>query len=373
MRKIYLLDDIPKDIQILNQKNSQVFALNFEVEKYLRSKNIIPINVNEWINWEDFMLIDTIAMEIPMKWGFIKHIEREIEFKKINLSLLIEKELFLSLLPIIHKIILVDRIIENTNPEIAVIDEKNNTYFGKILKNILKTNKIKTENIENKKIIDEGFKGDKILFGIDILGKTFDIALKRKYFFILKDLVEKYWDIRFKINNFKKNIKKNQEKNILLLDFQLINYYSFLKGLSKENYNLIFLNSRRPIIWNQESFKISEKINIKKIRLEKKLDLKESKNQIVKIKEYLNEMKEESIFNIKKYNFSEIFKSIILELIEKRISEIIIIINNFEEKLKNQKFDMVLTLDDSQLFERSIIFSCKKQKIPIIMIQNGDL
>ena len=62
-----------------------------------------------------------------------------------------------------------------------------------------------------------------------------------------------------------------------------------------------------------------------------------------------------------------------LELIEKRISEIIIIINNFEEKLKNQKFDMVLTLDDSQLFERSIIFSCKKQKIPIIMIQNGDL
>ena len=158
MRRIYLLDDIPKDIQILNQKNSQVFALNFEVEKYLRSKNIIPINVNEWINWEDFMLIDTIAMEIPMKWGFIKHIEREIEFKKINLSLLIEKELFLSLLPIIHKIILVDRIIENTNPEIAVIDEKNNTYFGKILKNILKTNKIKTENIENKKLLMKDLK-----------------------------------------------------------------------------------------------------------------------------------------------------------------------------------------------------------------------
>ena len=68
-----------------------------------------------------------------------------------------------------------------------------------------------------------------------------------------------------------------------------------------------------------------------------------------------------------------IFKLIILELIEKRISEIVMTICSFEEKLKTQKFDMILTLDDSQLFERSVIFSCKKNNIPIIMIQNGDL
>ena len=373
MTKIIFLDEIPKNIELLNQKNSKIFALNFEVEKYLRNKNIIPTDVSEWINWEDFILIDTIAMNIPMKWGLMKNMGRKIEFKGINLSLLIEKELFLSLLPIIHKIILVDKIIEKTNPKIAIIDENNNTYFGKILKNILKTNNIKTENIEMNKSNEEEFKGDKISFGIDILGKTFDITLKRKYFFILKDLVEKYWDIKFKFNNSKINIKENQKKTILLLDFQLINYHSFLKGLSNENYNLIFLNSRRPIIWNQESFEISKNINLKKIQLEKKYDYKESKNQTIKIKKYLDEIQDESIFHIKKYNFSEIFKLIILELIEKRISEIVMTICSFEEKLKTQKFDMILTLDDSQLFERSVIFSCKKNNIPIIMIQNGDL
>ena len=33
----------------------------------------------------------------------------------------------------------------------------------------------------------------------------------------------------------------------------------------------------------------------------------------------------------------------------------------------------VSSIFDSQLFERSIIFSCKKKSIPIIMMQNGDL
>ncbi len=374
MAKIFFLDVIPKDIKILNQKNSKIFALNFQVEKYLRSKNIIPTDVNKWINWEDFMFINTIANDISMNWGLIKHLEKKLEFKGINLSLLIEKELFLSLLPLIHKIILIDKIIENTNPEIAVINENSNTYFDKILKNILKTNKIKTEYFEiEKSSTGNFFKGDKYHFGIDFLGKTFEIGLKRKYFFILRDLVGKYWDIKFKINCINTQEKKNHEKTILLLDFQLVNYYSLLKGLSDENYNLIFLNSRRPIIWNQESFEISKKINFRTIWLDKKYDYKESENQIMNIKKYLDEIQGESIFCIKKYNFSNIFKLIILELVEKRISEVIMNICSFEEKLKTQKFDMILTLDDSQLFERSIIFNCKKKNIPIIMLQNGDL
>ena len=88
MTKIIFLDEIPKNIELLNQKNSKIFALNFEVEKYLRNKNTIPTDVSEWINWEDFILIDTIAMNIPMKWGLMKNMGRKIEFKGINLSLL---------------------------------------------------------------------------------------------------------------------------------------------------------------------------------------------------------------------------------------------------------------------------------------------
>jgi hypothetical protein len=371
MTKIFFLDEIPKNIQTLDQKNCKIFPLNFKVEKYLKNKKIIPTDTSKWLNWENFTIIDKIAMDIPNKWGLIKNLEEKINFKGINLSLLVEKELFLSLLPLIHRIILIDKIIENTNPKIAVIDENDNTYFGKILKIILKTNNIKIEHVDIKKTTNHGFKDDKIEFGIDLLGKTFDISLKRKYFFILKDLVEKYWDIKSKINHLQ--IQEKYDKTILLLDFQLINYYSFLKGLSDEKYNLIFLNSRRPIIWNQESFEISKNINVRKMKLDKKKDNKESKKKIRDIKKYLDEMQEESIFCIKKYNFSYIFKQIILQLVEKRISEIIMNVNSCEEKLKTQNIDMVLTLDDSQLFERSIIFSCKKKNIPIVMIQNGDI
>jgi hypothetical protein len=373
MTKIVFLDDIPKNIQILDQKNSKFFPLNFKVEKYLESKKIISTDTSKWLNWEDFMFIDKTAVDIPMKWGLMKHLEKNLDFRGINLSLLIEKELFLSLLPLIHRIILIEKIIENTNPKIGVIDENDNTYFGKILKKILKKHNIKIEHIDVKKTDKEIWKGEKITFGIDFLGKTFDITLKRKYFFVLKDLYEKYWDIKFKIEHLKIQQNEKHNKTILLLDFQLINYYSFLKGLSNTNYNLIFLNSRRPIIWNQESHKISENINLRKMQLDKKKDNEESKKKTIDIKEYLDKIQEKSIFYIKQDNYSDILKPIILELVDKRISEIIMNINSFEEKLKTQNIDLVVTLDDSQLFERSIILSCKKKNIPIVMLQNGDI
>jgi hypothetical protein len=373
MVKIFFLDNIPKNIEILEQKNSKIFPLNFKVEKYLRDKKIIPEDTSKWLNWDDFIFIDKTSMDIPKKWGLMKHLEKNLNFRGINLSLLIEKELFLSLLPLIHKIILIEKIIENTNPKIAVIDENDNTYSGKILKKILKRNNIKIEHIDVKKTTKQDIYFEKVTFGLEFLGKTYDITLKRKYFFILKNIYEKYWDIKFKINHLKIQQKKKYNKTILLIDFQLINYYSFLKGLSNTNYNLIFLNSRRPIIWNQESLKISKNLNLIKMQLENEKDEKESKKKIMDIKKYLDEIQEKSIFYLKQHNYSDILKSIILELVEKRISEIMMIINSFEKKLKTQNIDAVVTLDDSQLFERSIILSCKKKNIPIFLIQNGDM
>ena len=373
MTKIFFLDDVPKNIEIFDQKNTKIFPLNFKVEKYLRDKKIIPTDTSKWLNWEDFVFIDTTAIDIPMKWGLVKQLGKKMDFQGINLALLIEKELFLSLLPLIHKIILIEKIIEKTNPKIAIINENDNTYFGKVLKKILKRNNIKIEHIDVKETNKNDFKYEKITFGIDFLGKSFDMTLKRKYFFILKDLYEKYWDIKFKINHLKIKQKENHNKTILLLDFQLINYYSFLKGLSDTNYNLIFLNNRRPIIWNQESLNISKNLNLSKMQLGRKKNYEETKKKIIDIKKYLDEIQEKPIFYIRQYNYSDILKPMILELIEKRISEMIMNISNFEEKLIDQNIDMVVTLDDTQLFERSIILSCKKKNIPTFLIQNGDI
>ena len=136
MTKICFLDDVPRNLEILDQKKIKIFPLNYKVQKYLTYKKIISTDTNQWLNWDDSMFIDTVARDIPMKWGLIKHLEKNLDFRGINLALLIEKELFLSLLPLIHRIVLIEKIIENTNPKIAVIDENDNTYFGKILKKI---------------------------------------------------------------------------------------------------------------------------------------------------------------------------------------------------------------------------------------------
>ena len=42
--------------------------------------------------------------------GINATLTKNLDFRGVNLSLLIEKELFLSILPLIHRIILIDRI-----------------------------------------------------------------------------------------------------------------------------------------------------------------------------------------------------------------------------------------------------------------------
>ena len=78
MTKIYFLDGIPQNIEILDQKNCKIFPLNFKVEKYLISKKIIPTDTSNWVNWEDFMFVDTTAIDIPMKWGLMKHLQKNM-------------------------------------------------------------------------------------------------------------------------------------------------------------------------------------------------------------------------------------------------------------------------------------------------------
>ena len=76
MVKIFFLDEIPKNLEIFNQKNCKIFPLNFKVENYLIDRKIIPTDTSNWVNWNDFMFIDTTAIDIPMKWGLMQHLQK---------------------------------------------------------------------------------------------------------------------------------------------------------------------------------------------------------------------------------------------------------------------------------------------------------
>src|SRR5256885_10499875 len=107
---------------------------------------------------------------------------------------------------------------------------------------------------------------DTIEVPIAIGGKIISIKISRKNFLQFKKISEIIFGIFF---NFKPDLQTiNNEKSILLLDFNPVLYPDLLKELSHVSKNVILLNQRRPAIWNLESLQIVKNSKCKIIQLD---------------------------------------------------------------------------------------------------------
>ncbi len=77
------------------------------------------------------------------------------------------------------------------------------------------------------------------------------IKISSKNYLKIKNILE---NIILKSRN-KKNFDNNK-KSILLFEFNIENYEDLLNSFSELNKNILFLNTRRPTIWNFKTYKI---------------------------------------------------------------------------------------------------------------------
>ena len=149
-----------------------------------------------------------------------------------------------------------------------------------------------------------------------------------------------------------------------------------MDNLSKSEFNLLLANTRRPIIWNQESLKIAKKLNFENIKLgyntngihPKLIEMFEKFDKVLKTDNFFAKK-----FSIKNISFWEIFQDDFVLFCKKRFSEILFFIDSLNKLLIKEDIKLLITLDDSQQIGRTATIFCNKKKIPSILSLNADI
>lgn len=375
MTTILLVSDINSAIhdELRSPLNKIIFPLNFSVEKQLQTMGIKITQPDDFLNDDDYQLIDETAINIGESWWDDQEMMKALSYNGINLGTTIKHELISTLLKIIHRIVLIDRILKNTKPELVVITNSNN-LVDNVAPYICKIHGYKTKIFTTNKNKQSAFRFDTLRISIDFLGKNLVFRMPRSTFLAVKKCYELFWDLIF---IFCKSHTKKQEfkKRILLLEFNLINWFYLLKHLSETQYELLLLNNRRPVIWNTESLNRAKKLRFTKLSLKKYNQNNKKKSQFLNnLRRVLEENPTlSSKFCVNSIMFWDFIKEDFIQFCLKRLMEIIDVVDSSQSLLEKEKINLVVSWDDNQQIERSIISVAKNKKIPTLQVQHGIL
>lgn len=312
--------------------------------------------------------IDEKALEITTTWYQNKTLQETLTFEGINLGFLVEWEIFHYLVQTIKDFFMVEKIIKNEKPNKIII-------FGdsKIIKEICEKHKIICD-IQDSKLDDNKFIMDMIEIKYDILNHPISFKISFKKFLWLKQQYEKIIQIIYNVSSH--DNKNSNQKNFLLLDFNPVTYKDFLYSAKENHINLKLLNSRRPAIWNFNSYKIIKKTDCEIVKYSNQSDSKDIKNKIDNLFEslkdnFLNDEIFQNIFSFENtsfwFNIKEEFMSFCFNRFAIAIKDILYI----RSFLKNNKIDCILGWNDNLQTEKTIMSMARKMNIPIIILQHG--
>jgi len=269
MKKPIFLIDNGANIDELKSKitefpNSLVFTLDYEIHLLLQKHDISHELGENILTKDDFNKIDTNSINLTE--NCFKKFKDELTIENIFLPELIEHELFQYFLIQFLKPYVILKILENYSSE-QIFDFTNfHDFINKITNNL----KIKHSTFQNN--YTSNLYHDKIKFTLNLGKIPLNFEISRNRFSQAKKLTQKFIDIT---NNFEPKI--NSKKNILLVNFDPLEYSDLLYEFDKNNVNFFLLNTRKPAITNKKSLDIIKKSNSKILDLNKFYKFKKNK------------------------------------------------------------------------------------------------
>ena len=271
---ICLIDNISSINELLihlkNNTDLKIFSMNYFVHEELTKKGISHSIADEYLSETDKNFVYDSAIDKSTSWGTHKKLVEFLIFHDINLSSLIEVEIYLYLSTVYRNVLSIIKIIEIEKPDQIIAS----THLDNFLEIISKQNNIALKLIQNKE--KSSFFYDKINIKLNLRSIPISITLSRKNYLSLKTFVEKIINLLY---HFEPNSHTRNKKSILLLDFNPVIYDVLLKELSNLNKNILLLNQRRPAIWSLKSLRI----------------LKNSKCKIINLSQFSNDVKQHDI------------------------------------------------------------------------------
>ena len=257
MKKNIFLVDNGIDIallekQIKNFPENVIYTLDYDIHKKLERKNISHNLAEDILNKDDFDKIDQIVIELT-KNCFSKF-KNSLIFNDIYLPELIEHEFFQYLLQQFLKPYIISKLIHNLEIN-SLIDF---TTYSKFIKEIISNDIKYSFNGSSENL---GLYHDKIIFH-PINSIPFHLEISRKTFSKLKKPLQ---EITEALYNLKPN--PDQKQNVLLVNFDVVEFENLLNSLKKLNVNYLILNTRKPAITNKKSLQIIKNSNSKIVNL----------------------------------------------------------------------------------------------------------
>ena len=235
---------------ILQYPDSKIFSLNYFTHNKL-IKNFIEHEIGDnHLTNIDKNIIDTQTIETTSNWYLNNNFTNSLMFDGINLASLIEMELFDYFSKVYKNALTIIRIIEKEKPTTLV----DMTDYGDLIQNLCNQKKI--DYIQIPDIIHTSTYFDKINIKSNVGPLPLSVTVSKINYQKIKNFGEKITKQFLKLNQ---NFNSNQ-KCILLLDFNTIQYDLLLKELSNSSKNILLLNQRRPVVWNLESYNLIRKL-----------------------------------------------------------------------------------------------------------------
>ena len=371
MAKTIILVNNYNDVDSIDTNDltdTKIFSLNIETHKHLEKRNISHEIGETYLSENERIKLFDKAVDFHNWYEKNKDL-KFFEFENINLLGLLDTVEFHTFL--INELITfftIHNIIENEQP--------NRIFSSQNLSEIIKL--LVTDNIEYNfytNQFSQKLQWDEITVKQNIGPLPISFNISRNTFSKIKSIWER---IICSFFNLWFNFKNSDQKTILFLEFYPPLYEKLLFNLQKNGYNIIFLNRRKPAVFDYKSIKLLRKVNGKIINPNNLINSDE-KNQIqIVANEYLQKIESifsndeifDNLFNFNNYNLWKLVKNKLLETYKIRLYDYVLSLKFSKNLFKKINVSCILGLNEIGETEKSIIAS-KNNKIPTILLEHG--
>ena len=370
---LIVLFDSPSDFddldKMISKNTSKIISFDYNTHKILKDKKISHEISDNYLSKKDLRTIQKTAYSIS-EWFNVDEISKHILYQGVNVGSLIQDELINILVNYI-KIYF----------ELFKISKEfmNSTFIGsqtccEIMENFSK-NTIRFKNSKEESFERLPLDSIKIQMKIGTKNHSMQFGISKNLFKKLKVVSEK----STKLLLSKNNLVKDTSKNVLMIEFDPIQYQSFFEQMSKPSINFFVYNRRKPAFWNFQSYNLikqSECIvetenslsdtSFKKIVSDGRLQMEAKISDLFSEESFFK-----SFFSIGGVSFWSTFKSFFQKFLRKRAFEFIVEIELTKKLMEKYHFSSILILSEAGSNEKIALQLAHQRQISVCLVQHG--
>ena len=342
-----------------------VYSLDYESHKLLERKKITHKIGEDVLTSADFDAIDLSAINCTK--NCFESYKEILTIENIFLAELFEHELFFYLNRQFLNVHVILKVLEKEYTE-TVIDFTN---VGDYVKKITNFKKIK--HIHFGIIKPPSLYHDNVRINFNLSKIPINFELSRKTFSRIKKPIQKLTNEIYDLEPNSQN-----KKNILLLNFDPLQYEELLMEFKKENINFLLLNLRKPAITNKKSLDIIKNSKSKIVDLNKfskfvKSDIfyaqKNLQNIIEKI--FNDDSSFKKLFSVDKFSFWSSIKDQFRDICTSRFQESTERLFLFKKLFSTFDINTIFVWVEVGQEEKECILMGKFFSIKSVMLQHG--